>query len=262
MGKYALICGGYINETIITDTCFSVVEDLPEPRIKLLFPRAFAASVALHNNSVLWVTGGIVLNGRAHQSTELLNISLGQSTPGPLLPMPLHSHCTVQINEFQVLLIGGMNEEMKAQNSTFLYDFHLNEWTQGPDLITARYGHVCGLVYDRKNEPILVVAGGLNPLAKVSTSLELLKLKSAKEWIEGPGLPGHLIGASMQTIGDQGVIVHGHNFLFVKCQTLRRCRIERLALSEEYPLHRQLMDKKYAVTMAMPGKTNSRNCAF
>ena len=49
------------------------------------------------------------------------------------MPIPLMTHCTVQINDNTVAFIGGTPTEdnIKVEN-TYLYHLDTNDWTEGP----------------------------------------------------------------------------------------------------------------------------------
>ena len=78
-------------------------------------PRAFAASAVLANHSLLWVTGGYSsLNEGPLDTTEFVDATKSKVQKGPDLPQALQWHCLVQLNQDQVMLIGGMNDKEKS----------------------------------------------------------------------------------------------------------------------------------------------------
>ena len=71
--------------------------------------RAFSASVVLYK-SYLWITGGLDQDFQPLNSTEIIDITSQKSFPSSniTLPVKLHLHCLIKINEKQMLLVGGL----------------------------------------------------------------------------------------------------------------------------------------------------------
>ena len=146
--------------------------------------RAFSASVVL-NKSSLWVTGGIGQYYLPLNSTELVDITLQKSVQSSIrLPINLHLHCLIKINDKQVLLVGGLGFD-GPQAKTYLFDFDTMTWFPGVDLLRARFGHSCGMI-KRGESATAVVVGGSNPyLNYVENSVEMLDLELGTQWKYG-----------------------------------------------------------------------------
>ena len=66
-------------------------------------------------------------------SLYLLNSDLTWTTLDTTMPIPLMTHCTVQINDKTVAFIGGKptSDNIKVEQ-IYLYHLDTNEWTDGP----------------------------------------------------------------------------------------------------------------------------------
>ena len=66
-------------------------------------------------------------------SLYLLNSDLTWTTLDTTMPIPLMTHCTVQINDNTVAFIGGKPtaDNIKVEQ-IYLYHLDTNEWTDGP----------------------------------------------------------------------------------------------------------------------------------
>ena len=66
-------------------------------------------------------------------SLYLLNSDLTWTTLDTTMPIPLMTHCTVQINDNTVAFIGGKptSDNIKVEQ-IYLYHLDTNEWTDGP----------------------------------------------------------------------------------------------------------------------------------
>ena len=99
----------------------------------------------------IWITGG---RGEEQEgggvitsylnSTEILLVANGSFVRGPDLPVAegLASHCVAKLSERFVALVGGQNDEGNSR-AGFLYNQEEASWTQLPDMIDQRAGHVC-----------------------------------------------------------------------------------------------------------------------
>ena len=102
---------------------------------------------------------------------------------GPYLPLPLVSHAMVNIESDITIAIGGRtccSEDVL--NKTFLYNHNYGNWSSGPGLKTARYGHSAGIVIDESTkERLLVVTGGWSG----SITLKSTEILIANMWSLG-----------------------------------------------------------------------------
>ena len=144
LGHTPILCGG-LNATdkddpIPSDKCVHLVMPSTMTLPNLQTARVFAASAVLANETTLWVTRGYTSDqeNKPLDSTELIDIERGTNDEGPTLPMPLLFHCLVQLNNDQVLLVGGMNDQKEAEDDTYLFDYPSRTWKGGPPLKHAR----------------------------------------------------------------------------------------------------------------------------
>ncbi len=217
-------CGGINQENFKTKDCFRL--DQHQPLGTMLVRRMEAASVSIHNGTVLWVTGGLSDIESHHEvtsdSTEQLTVSAdGQSlTSSESIPLPraLRSHCLVLLNNNLALLIGGflgsLSPEWQFQVSDRSWSIDIDSfslgWTERSSLTNARQKHVCGVIRDishPKAKKIVMVAGGaLDDTLTPTNSVELLQADNddvSSQWQIGPSLPITLLDASSATTSDQ-----------------------------------------------------------
>ena len=102
--------------------------------------------------------------------------------------MPLLFHCLVQLNNDQVLLVGGMNDQKEAEDDTYLFDYPSRTWKGGPPLKHARYGHGCGSFFQETSygqlEMMVLVASGKNS-AEERLPVEQINMIHDTEWSLG-----------------------------------------------------------------------------
>ena len=68
----------------------------------------------------------------------------------PGMPFGVMDHCMLLMNSTTAMVIGG-TQNTKYSNRTYFYHFNANTWIRGPDLITGRSYHACGMVKKNKN---------------------------------------------------------------------------------------------------------------
>ena len=131
-----------------------------------------AASVQL-NSTTMWILGGPL------DSTEFLKSDSSVGIPGPKLPIPMSSLCTVKYSDHQIYIIGGYGSML---NKVYIYN-PMNGFTyiEGPALINKRRLHVCSLMSNGQQSKI-VVAGGTN--GGVLSSVEIYD-PTVNNWILG-----------------------------------------------------------------------------
>ena len=194
LGHTPILCGG-LNATdkddpIPSDKCVHLVMPSTMTLPNLQTARVFAASAVLANETTLWVTGGYTSDqeNKPLDSTELIDIERGTNDEGPKLPMPLLFHCLVQLNNDQVLLVGGMNDQKEAEDDTYLFDYPSRTWKGGPPLKHARYGHGCGSFFKETSygqlEMMVLVASGKNS-AEERLPVEQINMIHDTEWSLG-----------------------------------------------------------------------------
>ena len=116
---------------------------------------------------------------------DLMHLNGSTIIEGPDLPIPITEHCVLNSDELmKTFVIGGFN----TINFNWVVIFSLNNqtWEYGPNLISARRMHACGILKDG-NDHIIVVAGGLGDSGPLS-SVELCNFESGNGWYSGPDL--------------------------------------------------------------------------
>ncbi len=209
-----VVCGGF-DSTISarSNKCYSIISS--QVLATMIINRNEGASVALDNGRTLWVTGGLDSDYHMSKPTNIIAktefVAYGSSHPGPNLPMSLKSHCIVKINASSAIIIGG-NADDKRQGGTWIVNSAAQSWTKGPDLITGRELHSCGLITDlRDGSKMVIAAGGWNHLDRTQ-STEIWHLDS-KNFIDGPLMPTATSSASgvMSPDGKTFFVIGGVN---------------------------------------------------
>ena len=132
--------------------------------------RVYAASVMI-NSTTLWITGGCS-NGT---SSEFVQIE-GIIKPGPELPIGLHGHAMVDImNTFTIVIGGFIKGLLETTVSTFYYNHHHGNWSNGPELVQGRGHFAAGIITDEATqEKIIINTGGNDYQSGVMNSTEIL----------------------------------------------------------------------------------------
>jgi hypothetical protein len=107
------------------------------------------------------VSGGQVSNdGIDLNMLYWLDEHLRWTTLDTALPTPLSYHCSVQINDCEIAIIGGSN----ASHAIHIYNYKENTWRMGPELDTAPTSLIqlaCEKIVDKSNYHTYVVIGGI-----------------------------------------------------------------------------------------------------
>ena len=92
-------------------------------------------------------------------TTDILDPETETFSPGPELPIPMHQHCMVQVNETHTFFL--------YQTSAYMYDWGADSWTELASTLQPRQEAGCGLAAElsedgetRKN--YIIVAGGFD----------------------------------------------------------------------------------------------------
>ena len=95
-------------------------------------------------------TGNVILNGKLLASggkysgrREPTNELLGLETKTMLTKLPkyLYGHCAVQVDEAQLMILGGFHGLYRRE--TLIYNLETHAWTDGPPMLDSRYGSCC-----------------------------------------------------------------------------------------------------------------------
>ena len=193
-GKYPLICGGDSGAGTFSDECDIIpnVEGISSPMLP--YPISHAG-YAVVNDSILWITGGVIHNITEDEylythSTlfvEVYGPSGWSVYPGPDLPNTNWFHCMVNSDELmKAFSIGGMDEQYAALNGTQIFNSNDQTWEHGPSLMEPRADFGCGLLKDG-NDHILIAVGGYNWFG-ISNTVEMYNIDSGGGWYVGPVL--------------------------------------------------------------------------
>ena len=123
-------------------------------------PRVLHSSTIL--NGALWIIGGYSY-GENLKSTELVYPN-GTITSGPDLPGPRWGHCSVQLEDGKILIVGGGSDSMLSiynYKVTTMYDPENSRYTAGPDMLFGHDDFGCAHFYSQKHggRPVVLSAG-------------------------------------------------------------------------------------------------------
>ena len=176
LGSNPIVCG--------EKHCIAV--DQSRENIKMEEKRLMGSSVEL-NSSTLWVVGGI--NDRELKSTEFISRKtpvIYQQVPGPKLNFSISGHCMVMIDPFQILLIGGKQNNSKS-NASWVLNPQNDLVRSGPSMRQAKWLMACGKMHI-EGQTIVVTAGGSLSGGEYSNSTELLTVSTNlynRNWTQG-----------------------------------------------------------------------------
>jgi hypothetical protein len=220
-GTDPIICGSLRYESCI-DVCFLFENgswsEIPHLR---LCRKGFSMSSIMHQNHYKLIMAGGYDNILLHFSTiEYLVGKIWTIEKKFQLPEAIAFHCLVTLSNSLLMLIGGetlINTTYTSIKKTWFFDTLNNNWTEGPDLITSRYAHSCGVMNwlnpdTEMLEKVVVVAGGYDGKDDL-TSVELLFLNGydlfQDGWVKGPVLPYGNVGSSLIEYQNGLIIVGG-----------------------------------------------------
>ena len=164
-----LVCGGefkdFEGKYHTLGECHSLSRQKSTLITNMSYKTKFAASIVL-NGTTLWITGGIAGGFDGYIDDETLAfteyITLQGADIGPEMPQPLSHHVILGLNSTFSMITGGRSFDYDLSGLTFFFDHGLQEWTNGPNMIEARFDHAAGIVTDKvSEEQIMVVTGGM-----------------------------------------------------------------------------------------------------
>ena len=177
IGNTALVCGGYNDDVVMLDDCYSLNSESTSVAVKMSVKRCDAASIVLHE-TVLWISGGDGSSVYYPEGTSSEYVSIDGTRPGPSLPIPLAQHKKIGINDTHSITIGGRTDSFSGIVNTFFFDHKSNSWSEGPMMLHQRRRHAAGIVIDEvTSEVVIVVTGG-----ETSSTTEILL---ENRWILG-----------------------------------------------------------------------------
>ena len=217
--KIPQICGGIYNN-VIRCNCFQFENGTWNVMAGLIqcVRNAAAFSIDSGSNQTLLIAGGI--NSESLSFVQSYHGKVWNQGSQYELPIKMYYRCMVKINNSVIFLISGytqtfFNLAQKTSGETFFHFPESNTWTPGPMLITPRYTHSCGLLFQQdpttqQLQKIVVVAAGKDNSATSLKSVELLYLdKYESGWMAGPSLPETAIAPSMIEFQNSVILVGG-----------------------------------------------------
>ena len=136
----------------------------------------------VHANAFM-IFGGKKFGGSERLSSTEIVSEEGQVTPGPEMPVAVHSHSIASLDEKTWILTGGWTSTTLSTDETWFFDHVSQEFQQGPPLITGRYDHASATLQDQDTkENIVAVVGGYNNGVGYLDSTEFLR---NGEWSPG-----------------------------------------------------------------------------
>ena len=204
-----MFCGGSKPETQYSCDCYAYEQSKWIAVAPMSTCRLYSSAATLINqedHTSRFVNAG-GYNGDYLSSVESYDGTTWHSLPDLL--SPVSEHCMVVVNETVLLSIGGF----PPTSETEFYNYELNQWLPGPEILKARYHAGCATVHwknpaDGQLEQVVVVAGGFN--AGYLSSTELLYINNiAAGWQPGPELPLSAEGSVMVEYKNSVILVGG-----------------------------------------------------
>ena len=166
IGTTPILCGGYKfpveyadeypdeypddPDDLVYDSCLTLKDSKWTQTHQMTTKRANAASVQI-NSSTLWILGGHSgdNNNKALSTSEFVRFDSTVGIPGPPLPYGVKEFCAVKYSTDKIFVIGGYGYSSTGRWSNgvlkkvLIFNPNNFNYTEGPNLITPRYGHTC-----------------------------------------------------------------------------------------------------------------------
>ncbi len=190
---YPIVCGG-TTAVGVTNMCYTYIPSTKSWNTSspLTSAREGAAytTVSAPSSLGILVAGGRTTNKVFLCTMESLDriTNIWSSANLASVPECLAYSCMVQLSSSQIFLTGGYNSNGEISR-TYIYNTVTNVWTSGPDLLTVRAEHACGIINDSNNNPTVIVAGGWSDLMGRSMSTTEIYNHISNKWDTGPELP-------------------------------------------------------------------------
>ena len=122
------------------------------------------------------------------------------------LPECLAYSCMAQLSQTQIVLTGGSNSVGRSY-STYFYNPMTNTWTKGPDMLTFRLEHACGIIKDSNNIDTVIIVGGWDGFVTGnSVSTTEVYNRASNTWTRGPDLPYGVHTGQIIQDPDSGIV--------------------------------------------------------
>jgi len=89
----------------------------------------------------LLLSGGMGDHGSKSNQTSLIDTSSTLKLKD--MPKAISRHCIVKLDQSQIMLIGGTDNENRARSETLIFDLEDQEWSDGPRMRQGRWHHGC-----------------------------------------------------------------------------------------------------------------------
>jgi len=176
-------------------------------------------------NDALWLMGGYGPSENL-KSTELVYPN-GTITSGPYLPTPRTRHCSVQLKDRKILIIGGRTSPSDTNHKvTTIYHPETSKFTNGPDMLFEHENFACAHFNSIKHagRPVVLSAGGR--LGSKSELFDYTQENGTWEEIQDVPYPytSTLNGPRAVTSvdGNGAYLQQNSNFFELKC-TISKC---------------------------------------
>ena len=148
--------------------------------------------------------------------------NLNTFTSGPTLPIPLSSHCAVELGKFQLFIAGGYGDEHLKDTFVLNLDkFPSWSWNNLTSMRYGRFGHTCGKVITFFGDTEVIVAGGL-----YQDIIEIYSVARSM-WFKGPLIENRKIFKAAAIQGELTFVVTGGVELEPDCTT-SNCRLNEI----------------------------------
>ncbi|KAJ1459185.1 hypothetical protein M885DRAFT_511678 [Pelagophyceae sp. CCMP2097] len=225
-----MVIGGFNKRTLATTEIMSLEDAATNPWLfkpgpSLPSPRMACAAVLLKDEKTVLVIGGgegvleHVGPGKggpeweATATTELLDLATMSFTPGPKMLEPRMGCAAIVLENGNVLVLGGQDDEGDSLQTTEILDLKTMHFTTGPLLQTPR-SRCCALKL-RGLDVVSVIGGQADPDSALATT-ELLDVSGpSKKWafIDGPPLRQARFGCAVAALEQGAFVVGGWDFV-------------------------------------------------
>jgi len=223
------VCTGFFKGDSSSSNCFQLPFNsntwLTSPRIPSLNEGRNGASSGNLRDGRWFIAGGYGgYNGFDFLSSiEVRNLDGTWTTANFELPLPISSHCIVNVDKNKFIITGGFTALGAKVNSfadTYLFDQSTETWITKAKMSKTRSDHTCSLI----GPNMVMVAGGYTD-NRPTNSTEIYSV-AQNRWQNGPALPeSNLLVGEMITVNNITYYIGG----------IRSSKIYRLDKLNESP---------------------------
>lgn len=203
------ICGGLDDSSVTYGNCYLYKNEGWQISRSMQLGRAFTNVVKFP--SKIDSLEYLVVAGKNIGRRNALEVNSGQawSTLPTVFPLSITFLCSLTINAYSVMVIGGNNLAEYPLRTTYIFQPPFLSWIQGPKLNTGRESVGCGRIRRTKDSMLysIITAGGLSGSTPLK-SVEILD-HTGSVWRFGPDLPTTLFGSVLIEEPNGGVFLIG-----------------------------------------------------